>query len=187
MQPPQPSSRWLLALGALALSACGYGRSHGHHDGYQDDGGYFCGDIEQAVIDTDEILDVQAGDGAGVFIEYETGGVYHVTTSCDAAESGNCLWDILVTPLDGAPVLGLSPFDLERNDSLTLKRSEVRLVASTGGDFDGFSLRTEPGAGIRFDAFLDYGCANRYLFWVGDGALREGAPSNPVDLVPSAE
>lgn len=191
MQKPHSPPRWSLLLLAAPLVACGYGHGHDHDDYYYDDdpgASIYCGDLEEAIIDADQALEVDAGVGAGAFIEYESGGTYHVTTSCDANESGNCFWDILVTPLDDAPVLALSPFDLEGDDSVSVTQgSSVHLVATTGTDFDGFSLQTDPGAAIRFDVLLDEACGNRYLFWVGDGALHSGAPSNPIDLVPSAE
>jgi hypothetical protein len=186
-------SRSLIALlFALPVVACGYG-SNRHHDYYDDDygpggGGTSSQDIEQAVIDVDQLLDVEPGDGAGAFIEYEAGGNYHVTTSCDVAENGECYWDIIVMPLDDSPVLSVSPIDLESDDSLTFgEGNQLRLVAKTGKDFDGFSFQTDAGAAIRVDAFLDDAPANPYLFWVGDGALRSGAPSNPIDLVPGEE
>lgn len=192
-RPGRSLRAWLTLLAAAPLAACGYGNSNGHHDHYGPTGDYSsgqqaCGTVEEAVIDADETLDVDAGDGAGVFVEYESGGTYHVTTSCDAAESGECYWDLLLTPLDGSPASSLSPFDLESDDSLSLEQgNSVRLVAYTGTDFDGFSFQTDPGAAIELDALLDNACGNRYLFWVGDGALHSGAPSNPIDLVPSAE
>jgi hypothetical protein len=93
-----------------------------------------------------------------------------------------------VMPLDSASVLNVTPLDLESEDSLTFGAGgQLRLEASTGKDFDGFSFQTDAGAAIRVDALLDDAPANPYLFWVGDGALRSGAPSNPIDLVPSAE
>jgi hypothetical protein len=175
------------SLLGLALVGCGYGDDH--HGGYYDDG-YdpvtSCGDtVEEAVIDTDELLDVDAGNGAGAFIEYEAGGTYHITTSCDA-DNGDCLWDIVVAPVDGA-IVSAAPADLEGDDSLSFGSGEqLRLVADTGRDFDGFVVETEPGATLEIDALLDGGCGNRYLFWVGDGALHSGAPSNPMRLTPSA-
>jgi hypothetical protein len=144
--------------------------------------------VEEAAIDTDQLLEIQPGDGAGAFIEYETGGFYHVTTSCDVGQGGDCYWDIVVTPLADAALLSVSPFDLEGDDSVVLgSGNQVRLVAKTGKDLDGFSFQTDPGAAIEVDALLDNAAGNRYLFWVGDGALHGGAPSNPIDLVPSAE
>jgi hypothetical protein len=179
-----------LLLGAL-LTGCTYG-DHDHHDHYYDPDGYpddppglFCGEVEQATIDADEVLEVEPGVGAGTFVEYEADGTYHITTSCDSPESGECFWDILVTPLDDASVLGLSPLDLESDDTVGIEGNSVRFVAYTDTDFDGFTLQTDPGAGLRVDALLDEACGNRYLFWVGDGALHSGAPSNPIDLIPN--
>jgi hypothetical protein len=183
----------LLAVLAVPLFvACGYGdHMSEHHDG---DGTTLppvdkpTGKVEEATIDVDQLLEVDPGAGAGAFVEYESGGTYHVTTSCDVEAGGECYWDIVVTPLGDAGLFGVAPFDLEADDTVTLGTgNQVRLVASTGKDFDGFDFQTDPGAGIEVDVFLDDAPGNRYLFWVGDGALRSGAPTNPVDLVPSAE
>lgn len=191
MQPHSPSRWSLLLLASLPLLACGYGHGHSHSDPYYDDGSLspaFCGDPEEAIIDADQALEVDPGAGAGAFVEYESGGLYRVTTSCDFEESGSCLWDILVTPHDDAPVLALSAVDLEGSDSVSITEgNSVHLEAVTGSDFDGFTVQVDPGVGIRFDGLLDEACGNRFLFWVGDGALHSGAPSNPIDLLPSAE
>jgi hypothetical protein len=175
------------SLVALTVSACGYGDGSGRDHHYYSDEPISCSDvIEQSTIDTDELLDVDAGDGAGAFIEYEAGGVYHVTTSCDSDNGGECYWDIIVRPLKG-PVVSAAPLDLEDDDQLRFGADDtVQLVAATARDFDGFSVEVEPGIGLEVDVVLDGACGNRYLFWVGDGALHSGAPSNPIDLIPSA-
>jgi hypothetical protein len=186
----RPRASFALAFASLLASSlvgCGYGDDH--HGRYDDDYDPVtsCGDtIEEAVIDTDELLDVEAGEGAGAFVEYEAGGTYHITTSCDADNGGDCLWDIVVAPVSGE-IASAAPADLEGNDSLSFgSGDQLRLVAETGRDFDGFVVETEPGATLEIDALLDGGCGNRYLFWVGDGALHGGAPSNPMRLSPSA-
>lgn len=191
---PLPRHSRALALLALLLSAaplvaCGYGNADSHHDHYYPVPNPLCGDvIEEASIDTDQLLDVEPGDGAGVFIEYEAGGTYQVRTSCDSRDRSDCYWDILVTPLEGAPVLGVAPMDLESDDSVSVGAgNQVRMAVYTSGDFDAFTLQTDAGAGIELDALLDDACGNPYVFWVGDGALRSGAPSNPINLIPSAE
>lgn len=180
----------LLALFATfpLVAACGYG----DHSRYHADGGYGPGSapstVEQATIDTNAVLKVEAGKGAGAFIEYDAGGTYHFTTACDADRGNTCYWDIVVTPLDSAHVLSVAPVALENQDSVAFgSGNSVRFVATTEDDFDGFTLQTDPGAAIEVDALLDGSPANPYLFWVGDGALNNGAPSNPVDLVPSAD
>lgn len=170
------------------MVGCGYGDGSHRDDHYDaDDVAVTCGDgVEQSTIDANELLDVDAGAGAGTFIEYDSGGTYHVTTSCDSDNGGECYWDIIVKPLDGA-IVSAAPFDLETDDSLSFGPEDtLQLVAYTGSDFDGFILETEPGARLQVDVLLDQACGNRYLFWVGDGALHSGAPSNPIELVPSA-
>ena len=183
-----------ITLLALLLASCGYNSNDGPvvDDPYSGGSGGdaqspACGELEEALIDTDEALEVEPGVGAGAFIEYVSGGTYRINTSCDVAQGGPCTWDILVTPLDGASIEGLAPSGIEQGDSLTTDGTSVQLLATTEDDLDGFTVQTEPGAAIRFDALLDSSCANRYLFWVGDGALHSGAPSNPIDLVPTSD
>ena len=181
-------SRFVVALTLSPLAvACGYGDHMHHDDGYSSGSTPppSSGVIEQSTIDADQLLDVDPGAGAGAFIEYSSDGIYTITTSCDSGGSTSCLWDILVTPLDGA-VASVAPNGLESDDSLTFGQgNSVNLIAYTGNDFDSFALTTDPGAAIEVDALLDDRPANRYMFWVGDGALHSGAPSNPIDLVPS--
>ena len=185
-----PFSRPLFVLlGVPLFVACGYGDHHrSHGDGYTD---YPPNSppavVEEASIDADELLEIEPGDGAGAFVEYEAGGTYPVTTSCDVGQGGDCYWDIVVTPHDDEPILSVAPYDLEGEDSVTFGSDNVRMVARTGQDLDGFSFQTEPGTPIELDVLLDDGPGNRYLFWVGDGALHSGAPSNPIDLIPSAD
>jgi len=190
MLVPRSSCPLLVLLAVPLFVACGYGDHMSHRDGSPSDSPDPTpnGNVEEAIIDADQLLDVDPGVGAGAFIEYESGGTYHVTTSCDVEQGGSCYWDIVVTPLDDAALLSVSPLNLEVEDSITLgSGNQMRLVTKTDKDFDGFSFETDPGAAIEVDALLDDGAANRYLFWVGDGALHSGAPTNPIDLVPSAE
>lgn len=167
--------------------ACGYGDHH-HMDGHFNDGSSPPPPstvIEQATIDVDATIEADPDAGAGVFIEYQSGGTYRVTTACDT-KHGDCTWDIIATPLDAAGIKGAAPIDLEQqDDSITFDSASLRLVAITGKDFDGFTLQTEPGSVLEVDALLDDAPANHFFFWVGDGALHGGAPSNPLDLVPS--
>jgi hypothetical protein len=184
----------LIIFGSCLLVACGYGDGDSHHE-HRFDGDYWdsdnlygsCGDAEAAIIDTDRQLEVEPGVGAGAFIEYEAGGTYRISTACDTATYGEeCSWDIVVSLLDGAELVSMAPLDLELDDTLLFgEAGSVRLLTLTGEDSDGFTLQTEPGASIRFDALLDDGCAERFIFWVGDDALHNGAPSSVLDLTPS--
>ncbi|MCC6217085.1 MAG: hypothetical protein IT376_19660 [Polyangiaceae bacterium] len=188
MPPRVTVPLWSLGVLAAALLACDYG-----HDGPrpQDDGAGGTGGatvIEEGRIDADATLvDVEPGQGAGFFIEYEAGGTWRFRAACDTAISGYaCLWDVIVSPVESPALLGFSTDALDASDSLLWEAGGVRMIASTGMEIDSFTVSAPPGEALRFDVYLDDQPAPRFVYWVGDGALNAGAPSNPVDLVPSA-
>jgi hypothetical protein len=150
-----------------------------------------CNAPQQSTIDVDSKIEVDAGQGAGVYIEYATGGHWHVRTSCDSdKQSTGCNWDVLVYSIEGRTLSNFVAEDLEAGDSLQPFGSTpgtFQLTAHTTTDIDGFTFDTDPGAAITVDAVLDGVCALPYFFWVGDGALHPGSPSNPLTLVPSSE
>lgn len=148
-----------------------------------------CGTIARSTIDVDRQLDIDPAGGAGMFVEYAAGGHWHVRTSCDTGH-GACAWDILVSPDNGHALSNLTPEALESNDSLHEYPSSPgtwQLNANTSSDLDGFTFDSDPGAAVEVDALLDGVCAVDYFYWVGDGALHGGSPSNPLILVPSPE
>ncbi len=178
---------------------------------------YSCGTPTQAAIDTDQQIDVDAGQGAGVFIEYATGGHYHVRVSCDTTRSNlACQWQVTVTPAAdqvtpdagqatpdagqatpdagqatpdaGQAIMNVVGEGLEGNDSVTsVAPNGYQLNAYTTTEIDGFTFDTAPGAAVTVAANLDGACATPYYFWVGDGALHQGSPSDPITLTPSSD
>lgn len=168
---------------SLLVSACGYDNDGGDGVSVPTDA---CGQVREATIDADVLLETDPGLGAGAFIEYAAGGRWRIFTSCDTLSSGfSCLWDVIVSPLAGNALFAAAAEELEPGDSLTWDADSVRLIAHTDVGFDGFSVEAEPGGAVRVDALLDGECANRYMFWNGDGGRHEGSPSNPLDLVPN--
>jgi hypothetical protein len=147
----------------------------------------------QTDIDTNAQIEIQPGQGVGVYVEYAAGGHWLLRLTCDTAEKNSppCPWDIIVTPEDGRSISNVVPQDLESDtDSVGTYPDYPRsyqLVAETSGDVDGISFDTEPGTAVAVDAFLDGTCALPYFFWVGDGAAHTGSPSNPLVLIPTPE
>jgi hypothetical protein len=54
------------------------------------------------------------------------------------------------------------------------------------GDLDVLRLRAPEGASLQVDVIMDGYHDASYVTWVGDGAVRAGAPSNPIVFVPVA-
>ena len=148
-----------------------------------------CSTDAQSTIDTDRTIDIDAGQGAGVYIEYAKGGHWHVRTSCDSdKQNTGCNWDVLVYSANADALSNFMPEDLEAGDTLgpyANSQNTFELNAHTTTDIDGFTFDGDPGAAVTIDAFLDGTCALPYFFWIGDGALHSGSPSNPLTLTPT--
>ena len=174
------------------VAGCTYDNGDTPH--FDDTSSSVCGDAAQSSIDTDAQISVGAGLGAGIFIEYASGGHYHVRTSCDTSRSNTgCNWDVIVTPEVGKTISNVVGEGLGTNDSVhPFPPDSFQLNALTTTEIDGFTFDTDPGTAISVDALLDGVCALPYFFWVGptdDGgsALHQGSPSNPLTLVPTPE
>ncbi len=167
---------------AAAAAGCGYGGD----DPPPSD--WTCGEPRSSTIDSGAELDIAAGEGVGVFFEYLGQGEWRVSTSCDTSSSGyDCSWDVVVWPLEG-DIADFSSTGLEAGDAIERQLDgSLRLIASTATDLDGTVFAATPGAPLRFDALLDGACANAYMYWIGDGAVHTGSPSNPLDLTPTEE
>jgi hypothetical protein len=149
-------------------------------------------DAVQAWIDVNAEIETSPGQGAGVFVEYVAGGHWRLRTTCDISKNATpCAWDIIVTPEDNRSISHVLPQDLEADtDSVRAYPDDPRsyqLIAKTSGDLDGITFDTEPQTAVLVDVFLDGACALPYFFWVGDGAIHTGSPSNPIVLVPTPE
>lgn len=181
-----------IPLAYLAV-ACTYDNGDAHRVLYDNTLPASCSTPSQSTIDTDAQLVVDAGVGAGVFIEYATGGHYHLRTSCDTTRSNtSCHWDVIITPEDGATITNTATENLEANDSFHVYPDQsatvsYQLTTVTTTELDGVTFDVDPGAAISVDAFLDDTCALPFFFWQGGGAVHEGSPSNPLQLTPTSQ
>ena len=144
----------------------------------------------QSTIDTGAgMTPALAGDETGLFIEYyadDTDGVWELTVSCDTRISGYaCFWDVYATVHWGSAAYDA---DLVGYDDYVgwYDYPTAVLSSDTAYELDGFVLYTEPGVPVQFEVYLDGYSGQRYTYWVGDGAVHRGAPTNPIDLVPSS-
>ena len=171
-----------VVLAWLAVG-CGYGgeSSDGPYEAYA------CGAPRDALIDTGAELELEPGEGVGLLMEYLGDGEWHVRTTCDTLQSGyECAWDVLIWPEDGASLSDFTGEDLEAGDALARDwDGALHLSWFTGEDADGVTFDATPGGTLRFDALLDNSCANPYMYWISDGGVHTGSPSNVLDLTPT--
>jgi hypothetical protein len=184
---------------AFLAAACTYDNGDANHALYDNSLPASCSTPVDSTIDTGRTIQVDAGLGAGVFIEYATGGHYHLRTSCDSTITpthASCSWDIIITPDVGKTITNIAGENLEGSDNVHVypppadqpnASPSYQLTAQTSTEIDGVTFDIDPGATVSIDAFLDGTCALPFFFWVGDGALHTGSPSNPLVLTPTAE
>jgi hypothetical protein len=172
---------------ALTLVACGYDNGDRGINDPNDPSPPPSGKVEHAAIDTGATLaDIEPGQGAGAFIEYDSGGDWHIYTTCDTAiTDAVCSWDILVTPLEDTEIENVEGDRDESDDFIGYYYGDPWMQTFTSSDFDGFFVTTNPGGSLRIDVVLDGQPAPRFVYWVSGGALNRGAPTNPLDFTPT--
>jgi hypothetical protein len=182
--------RYSLAAAALALlgiNGCIFvDDDHGHHD---DDG--YGGPPQEpyyTTIDRDQVLSTDLGDGAGLFVEYTSGGTWSVWTSCDTLLTDHsCVWEVSI--VSQAAIDTVDAYGLEPNDEVARiadATNRLAFFAETTFDSDEIVFTTEPGALVSIVAWLDGYDAPGYLVWFGNGEVRPGAPRSPVVFQPDA-
>ncbi len=147
---------------------------------------------QEVVIDADATLQSPAGQGVGVFVEYATGGHWTVFTTCDySVQPGTpqaCGIDVIATPLTAGDAIrnaqgtGLVDKDLLETES----DGSAHLFAEVTTDSPGMTFDSTAGNAVEFDVYLDGNEDARFIYWVGNGVLHQGAPSDPVDMKPGA-
>jgi hypothetical protein len=149
-------------------------------------------EVPAAAIDTDATLEVEAGRGVGVFVEYASGGRWRVFVACDSLDSDlPCRWDLLVSSASELSDVAEETFEdagAPENSTTVLfrQRSAVHFTSETTTQLEGMRFETTPGATVRIDVLLDGVADGRFIYWIGGGAVHSGAPSSVLDLVPTA-
>ena len=184
----------LVLLAPCLLVGCGH-RDYYHHRSGGNQGRPFslptCPSATTQVkgvgIDTDAQLVTDAGQGAGVLVEYMNGGHWHIWTVCDTSISGyRCDFDVTAQAI-GAKVSNLLAEQLESGDVSTSYCADTALLGvTTGTDFDGLWFDTTPGATVRITAALGETLYENVLYWTTGGVVHDDANANPLELTPTA-
>jgi hypothetical protein len=138
--------------------------------------------IESVPIDQGEGLSADPGEGAGVFVEYLGDGSWSVWTTCDSELTGTaCLYDIFATAPD---IRVTAEDDLEGPDVILQDLDTLQLQVDTTNDFDGMVFATVPGEPVQIEVWLDGALDGSLVFWVAQGTILQGLPTNPANFVP---
>lgn len=154
--------------------------------------------LPRAFVAPDQALTTDPGQGAGIFVEYASGGHWHLWASCDTGQTGYaCEWDLYAQALAGTPS-ALKGEGLDASDSVGQPCADsVELATSTTTEIDGVRFDLPPGTGIQLTGSIwddhagGWVADPRLLYLYGDfgdakPAVRSGLPGDPIDIVPAS-
>ncbi len=177
------SNQW--ALGAALVSSMLVGNGCVISDGSSLDPDPTPTDTYYTAIEADHVLDTDLGYGAGLFVEYGTGGEWQVWTSCDTKATGTtCKFEVSMTA--GSPITAVQRFEFEANDSVeSFGDNVLNMYSETATRSDAVHFKTQPGADLEVEILIDGIVAPQYLVWFSDGMVHDGASGSPVVFQPS--
>ena len=183
----RPRMLWTVAIIAIG-AGCGPDRS-------QSGSGYGASDVGTGgtvgarstkpmlvVVDPDRVMHATAGQGVGVFIEYQTGGHWRVWWICDTAlTSEACRFDVIAAVADGA-IGNAAGLALGDGDHLSQTNAQsVEALTTTTETIEGMTFDSTPGATITLDAQVGGLRDGSFFFFVQDGKINGGYMSTLTD------
>jgi hypothetical protein len=137
-------------------------------------------------VDTDQTMTADPGQGVGVFIEYGSGGKWHIWWTCDTAKTGQeCAFTVDATATAGT-ISNLDASQVTGGGTVSSPTaSSIHAVATTANEVHGVSFTTNPGVILTVKASLGTIADGSFLFFVQDNKVNGGFTgklSNPLQL-----
>ncbi len=140
-----------------------------------------------AVVDTNRSLSATAGQGVGVFVEYDSGGHWDITWTCDTALSGEtCDFSLAFTVVGGGVPTNVQPYG---NPKVVTLENGLVVDSTIGDSLDELTFDTPAGATMEMTTKLSGENNGAIVFFVQDGKVNggySGTLSDPLDFVGSA-
>ena len=142
------------------------------------------------VLDTDQVMNADPGQGVGIFTEYFTGGKWHVWWTCDTTLSKQVCDVALSATVASGTIDNLDAAELQGGYASTPNPSRVEARATTSTQVHGITFTTSPGAVVTLEATVSGlkegpGQNRSFFFFVQDGKINGGFTgrlTNPLQL-----
>ncbi len=142
------------------------------------------------VLDTDQVMNADPGQGVGIFTEYFTGGKWHVWWTCDTTLSQQLCDVSLSATVASGTIDNLDAGELVGGYVATPNPSRVEARATTSTQVHGITFTTSPGAVLTLEATVSGlkegpGPNRSFFFFVQDGKINGGFAgrlTNPLQL-----
>ena len=141
------------------------------------------------VVDTNQTIDADPGEGVAVLAEYQQGGHWQVRWMCGTNKTGlPCHFDVSASVASGT-ITNPAGLTLASARSLTQPSAQsVESTTTTTTAADGFTFDAPAGATITVDAQIEGQRDGSWLFFVQDGKVNGGygAVTDPLLLEPAS-
>ncbi len=138
-------------------------------------------------VDANQTLESTPGQGIGVYVEYETGGHWRVTWTCDTGLTNlSCNFVVDASVTTGAITNPTAAISSDNASLRQLSAQDVQSTTLTTSSVDGVFFDTSPGAKLTVSVQLN---APVSFFFVQDGKVNggyQGPLTNPLIFEPSA-
>ena len=142
------------------------------------------------VLDTDQVMNADPGQGVGIFTEYFTGGKWHVWWTCDTTLSNQTCDVSLSATVASGTIDNVDAGELQGGFVATPNPSRVEARATTSTQVHGITFSTNPGAVVTLEATVGGlregpGPNRSFFFFVQDGKINGGYAgrlTNPLQL-----
>jgi hypothetical protein len=165
---------WALAglTGLLLTISCAL-----HHGGQNEP--QPSGEPLTVVVDTNQTMNAQGGQGVGIFVQYAAGGHWHVFWACDTSLSGlPCDYKITIT---GTSIASPKAAQFEQTDALDSATPD-QLVATTHvtTGIDAVDFDAAPGTDLKIDSTMSGIRSGEFFFFVQNGQVNGNFPSDKL-------
>ena len=131
------------------------------------------------VLDTDQVMNADPGQGVGIFTEYFAGGKWHVWWTCDTTLSKQLCDVSLSATVASGTIENLDASALQGGYAATPNPSRVEARTTTSTQVHGITFTTNPGAVVTLEATVSGlkegpGQNRSFFFFVQDGKINGG-------------
>lgn len=142
------------------------------------------------VVDTDQVMNADPGQGVGVFTEYSSGGKWHVWWTCDTAKSQQQCDVVLSATAASGTIRNLDSSAIDNGSAVLSNPSRIDATTTTTTQVHGVTFTTNPGAVLTLEATVGGlregpGQNRSFFFFVQDGKINGGFTgrlTNPLQL-----
>lgn len=138
-----------------------------------------------AVIDTDQVMTADPGQGVGVFIEYAKGGKWRIWWTCDTQQTNQDCQYVVSATVSSGTIENVDAGQLPGGSTTTPTTSRVEARSTTTNQVHGITFQTNPGAVITVEASVGGIKDGKFLFFVQGGKVNggfSGRITNPLQL-----